>query len=181
MCLKGAEGPGGQERSPLGAKRLHCSAHQHRCERSQEQSFTSQTLRLFLAQMTSLLVLCHADNESSTSQRASWLLQLACWQLAPWWQSPDLPSGLSQLGFSFFLLRGKKKKAKPKAHKPRSQQSRVNSLLLRVREMWHHVQAQRMWAGAISLPHAALEMELSPALQLPGCSWPGLPLSPGSC
>lgn len=31
-------------------------------------------------------------------------------------------------------------------------------LILNAREMWHRVQSHRMWAGAIRLPHAALEM-----------------------
>ena len=171
-----ADVPGGMDytwrkgdNAPLGwqSKTTHCPAHRHKCERSQEHSFTSQTVGLFLVHITSLLVLCHTDKENSSLQRASRLLQAclvtACTVLAqPTLEICGLPVG-------FFLLSPEEKK-----------QRRVNLLILKLREMWHHVQSQRMWAGAIRLPHAALEMQLSPDLQLPGCSCPGLPRSPGS-
>lgn len=85
-------------------------------------------------------------------------LLTACAALA----QPSLEICGLPVGFSFPLLSPEEKK-----------QGRVNLLVSKLRETWHHVQSQRMWAGAISLPHAALGMELSPALQLPGCSCPG--------
>lgn len=51
--------------------------HTHTSEWSQEHSFTSQTVRLFLVHITSLLVLCHTHHQSSSLQSTSRLLCLS--------------------------------------------------------------------------------------------------------